>query len=158
MAWSRVEADLREVIAGVVWPPGNDGFVINPIIDGNGVVPIKRQFAANIAALGWKLEERFPRFSDEEVKGRRHPGAVDAALDLDSHDLAPFFVEWENKQYPFWDAEARERQPTRMARLPGMIEFCRSDRRGMQARVEGLNILNIQLTIAFEGRIIWRSR
>jgi Restriction endonuclease BamHI len=65
VAWSRVEADLREAIAGVVWPPGNDRFVINPIIDGNGVVPIKRQFAANIAALGWKLEERFPRFSDE---------------------------------------------------------------------------------------------
>jgi hypothetical protein len=101
VAWSRVEADLREAIAGVVWPPGNDRFVINPIIDGNGVVPIKRQFAANIAALGWKLEERFPRFSDEEVKGHRHPGAVDAALDLDSHDLAPFFVEWETGNIAF---------------------------------------------------------
>ena len=78
-AWGRVEADLREAIAGVVWPPGNDRFVINPMIDGNGVVPIKRQFAANISARGWKLEERFPRFSDEEVKKRRHPGAVDAA-------------------------------------------------------------------------------
>jgi hypothetical protein len=27
-AWSRVEEDLREAIAGVVWPPGNDRFVI----------------------------------------------------------------------------------------------------------------------------------
>jgi len=67
-AWSRVEVDRRQAIARVVWPPENDRFVINPIIDGNGVVPIKHQFAANISALGWKLEEVFPRFSDEEVK------------------------------------------------------------------------------------------
>lgn len=94
-AWSRVEADLREAIGGVVWPPGNDRFVIKPVVDGNGVVPIKRQFAANILALGWKLEEKFPRFSDEEVRKRRRPGAVDAALDLGNYDLPPFFVEWE---------------------------------------------------------------
>jgi hypothetical protein len=94
-AWSRAEADLRASIAGVVWPPGNDRFVINPVIDGNGLVPIKLQFAANFSALGWKLEERFPRFSDEEVTNRRSPGAVDAALDLSTYDLPPFFVEWE---------------------------------------------------------------
>jgi len=94
-AWSRVEVDLREAITGVVWPPGNDRFVINPKIDGSGVVPIKRQFAENISALGWKLEERFPRFSDEEVRKRRRPGAVDAALDLGDYGLPPFFVEWE---------------------------------------------------------------
>ena len=94
-AWNRVEADLREAIVGVVWPPGNDRFVINPVIDGSGVVPIKRQFAANILALGWKLEERFPRFSDEEIRKRRRPGAVDAALDLGDYDLPSFFVEWE---------------------------------------------------------------
>ena len=94
-AWSRVEEDLGEAIAGVVWPPGNDRFVINPVIDGSGVVPIKQQFAANIAALGWKLEEQFPRFSNEEVRKRRRSGAVDAALDLGNYDLPPFFVEWE---------------------------------------------------------------
>jgi len=94
-AWSRVEDDLREAIAGVVWPPDNDRFVINPVIDGNGVVPIKQQFAANISALGWRLEEQFPRFSNEEVKKRRRPGAVDAAMDLGTYDLPPFFVEWE---------------------------------------------------------------
>jgi Restriction endonuclease BamHI len=94
-AWSRVEEDLREAIASVVWPPGNDRFVINPLIDGSGVVPIKRQFAANIQALGWKLEEQFPRFSDEEIRKRRRPGAVDAALDLGDYDLPSFFVEWE---------------------------------------------------------------
>jgi hypothetical protein len=94
-AWNRVEADLREAIVRVVWPPENDGFVINPVIDGNGVVPIKRQFAANILALGWTLEERFPRFSDEEIRKRRRPGAVDAALDLGDYELPPFFVEWE---------------------------------------------------------------
>lgn len=94
-AWSRVEADLREAIAKIFWPPGNDRFVINPVIDGNGVVPIKRQFAANVSALGWRLEEQFPRFSDEEIRKRRRPGAVDAALDLGDYDLPPFFVEWE---------------------------------------------------------------
>jgi hypothetical protein len=51
-AWNRVETDLRQAIAGVVWPPDSDRFVINPVIDGSGVVPIKRQFAANILALG----------------------------------------------------------------------------------------------------------
>lgn len=94
-AWSRVEEDLRKAIAGVVWPPGNDRFVINPVIDGSGVVPIKKQFATHISALGWKLEEQFPRFSNEEVRKRRRPGAVDAALDLGKYDLPPFFVEWE---------------------------------------------------------------
>ena len=79
-----MEADLREAIAGVVWPPDNDRFVINPVIDGNGVVPIKRQLAANISALGWMLEARFPRLSAEEVKKRRRPGAVDAALSLEA--------------------------------------------------------------------------
>jgi Restriction endonuclease BamHI len=95
VAWNRVEADLRGAITRVVWPPNNDRFVINPVIDGSGVVPIKRQFAANILALGWKLEERFPRFSDEEVRKRRRPGAVDAALDLGDFNMPPFFVEWE---------------------------------------------------------------
>jgi len=94
-AWSRVEGDLREAIVRVVWPPDNDRFVINPVTDGSRVVPIKRQFAANILALGWKLEERFPRFSDEEIRKRRRPGAVDAALDLGDYDSPPFFVEWE---------------------------------------------------------------
>lgn len=94
-AWDRVESDLRKAITGVSWPPNGDRFVINPVIDGNRVVPIKRQFAENISALGWRLEERFPRFSDEEVRKRRRPGAVDAAFDLSNYDLPPFFVEWE---------------------------------------------------------------
>lgn len=94
-AWSRVEADLQEAIAGIAWPLGNDRFTIDPVIDGNGVVPIKKQFATNISALGWKLEVQFPRLSDEEVRKRRRPGAVDAALDLNNYHLPPFFVEWE---------------------------------------------------------------
>src|ERR671916_2694964 len=47
------------------------------------------------------------------------------------------------------------REPTRMARLPGMLEFSQGVRRGMRARFEGRNN---HLLIAFEGRIIWRSR
>jgi len=92
--WRRVEEDVREAISGVVWPPGNDRFVINPVKDGNGVIPIKKQFAAKIEARGWRLEEKFPKLSDEEARKRR-PGDVDAAFDLGDREEDRFFVEWE---------------------------------------------------------------
>lgn len=94
-AWQRIEAEVHRAISAIVWPPDSDKFVINAAEKhGNGVIPIKRQFADNIASLGWQLELKFPVFSEEEAS-KRQPGKVDAALALEGYGLPPFFVEWE---------------------------------------------------------------
>ena len=50
--------DIRRAIKNVVWPDGARKFRIRPVIDGNGVLPIKLGFVRRLKALGWRIEER----------------------------------------------------------------------------------------------------
>ena len=80
-------ADIRSAIANVVWPQKSQTFTINPIVDGNGVLPIKVGFVRKLKTLGWKLEER-----PVLAKGLG-PGKVDALKFLS--DGRQFAAEWE---------------------------------------------------------------
>ncbi len=80
-------ADIRSAIANVVWPHKSQTFTINPVVDGNGVLPIKVGFVRKLKALGWRLEER-----PVLAKGLG-PGKVDALKSLQSG--RQFAAEWE---------------------------------------------------------------
>lgn len=50
--------EIRTAIGNVVWPEKSRKFTIRPVVDGNGVLPIKVGFVAKLKALGWNLEQR----------------------------------------------------------------------------------------------------
>jgi hypothetical protein len=80
-------ADVRSAIDSISWPEGSGQFVINPVKDGNGVVPIRKQFQDNLVATGqWRTEVPFPT---SEI---RSPGRLDALIVIDGRTVA---VEWE---------------------------------------------------------------
>lgn len=79
--------DIRSAIGNVVWPPKARGFAINPVVDGNGVLPIKVGFMQKLKRLKWRLEDR-PILA----KGLG-PGKVDALKVLP--DGRQFAAEWE---------------------------------------------------------------
>jgi hypothetical protein len=80
-------ADVRSAITCVVWPAKSRKFSICPVIDGNGVLPIKVGFMRRLKELGWCLEDR-----PVLAKGLG-PGKVDALKDLP--DGRQFAAEWE---------------------------------------------------------------
>lgn len=94
-AFSRVADDIKAGVKATVWPPGTDRFVIYPESgkrrgEGNGVVPIKWGFMAELESRGWKSEvTAWRRKGTGSV-----PGAFDAHLDFEDGSL-PFVVEWE---------------------------------------------------------------
>lgn len=79
--------EIRKSIANVVWPPGGRSFRINPVPDGNGVLPIKIGFAQKLRSFGWTLESR-PVLA--EGLG---PGKIDAICSTASGDCIA--AEWE---------------------------------------------------------------
>lgn len=79
--------EIRQAIRNVVWPDASRKFTIRPVIDGNGVLPIKVGFIRKLTALGWKLEER-----PVLAKGLG-PGKIDALKLLS--DGRQFAAEWE---------------------------------------------------------------
>ncbi len=79
--------DVRSAIGNVVWPEKSRKFTICPVVDGNGVLPIKVGFMQKLKRLGWKLEDR-----PVLAKGLG-PGKVDALKPLS--DGRQFAAEWE---------------------------------------------------------------
>lgn len=80
-------SEVRAAIGHVVWPNGARKFTIRPVVDGNGVLPIKIGFVRKLKSLGWRLEER-PALA----KGLG-PGKVDALKTLPTG--RQFAAEWE---------------------------------------------------------------
>lgn len=90
--WAVIDEEIRDAIHRVVWPPGNDQFVIYPEPGkgrgmGNGVVPIKLAFFEALADYGWELEQRL------WIGNRARPGKIDAIKHLPNGGV--FAVEWE---------------------------------------------------------------
>jgi len=80
-------SEVRLAVGHVVWPEGTRKFTIRPIVDGNGVLPIKIGFMRKLKSLGWRLEER-----PSLAKGLG-PGKIDALKALP--DGRQFAAEWE---------------------------------------------------------------
>ncbi len=80
-------ADVRTAIRNVVWPEGARKFTIRPVVDGNGVLPIKVGFMRKLKFLGWRLEERPAPAKDHG------PGKIDALKSLPNGKH--FAAEWE---------------------------------------------------------------
>lgn len=79
--------EVRSAIGNVVWPEKSRKFTIRPVVDGNGVLPIKVGFMQRLKRLGWQLEHR-----PVLAKGLG-PGKVDALKSLP--DGRQFAAEWE---------------------------------------------------------------
>lgn len=86
--------EVRQAIAGVVWPPGAAEFTIYPQSgkrsdEGNGVAPIKTAFVLQLTDRGWVREQTFPLA--KAPNGAKF-GALDAARSTPDGVVA---VEWE---------------------------------------------------------------
>jgi len=79
--------DIRRAIKNVVWPEGARKFRIRPVVDGNGVLPIKLGFVRRLKLLGWRIEER------PILAAGLGAGKIDALKTLPSG--AQFAAEWE---------------------------------------------------------------
>jgi hypothetical protein len=85
--WFVLLHEIRQSIDSVVWPPGNNAFVINPQKQGNGVKPIKESCMLTLQhSFGWEQEAHI--FS----QGSDRPGKVDAAR---ATPAGTFVLEWE---------------------------------------------------------------
>jgi hypothetical protein len=89
LAYRMLQEELVAAITGIVWPPRNDSFVINPSRKGNGVVPIKESFFTFLSDHGW-LEQR--RGYRQAIAAHR-PGAFDAMKPIGKNQH--YAVEWE---------------------------------------------------------------
>lgn len=90
----RVEQDLRDAVAAIVWPvdTSTSRFTIRPDRHGNGVLPIKNGFVEVLTRKGWRPQERYPR-DPNGGSAEVLPGAFDAWLDLE--DGTAVVAEWE---------------------------------------------------------------
>ncbi len=84
--WKASEKVIFEAIKAVDWPPGTGKFAINPVAEGNGVVPIKTVFVERLKARGWETE------APAKFAGDLQPGNLDFMLHT-SH--GPIALEWE---------------------------------------------------------------
>ena len=85
--WKEIHKEIHQAISAVTWPPGSAQFVINPILHGNGVKPIKEGCMVALQnQFGWQLE------STLSIREANRPGKVDA---LRHTSLGNFVFEWE---------------------------------------------------------------
>jgi len=71
--WASTLSDIKKAISKVVWPPGNDRFVVNPSRgkgrgEGNGVTPIKDTCIAALNSYGWETDERRNSYRFDAIK------------------------------------------------------------------------------------------
>lgn len=90
--WFRTAMEeVRTAIASVVWPVGNDRFILHDEEgkkrgEGNGVTPIKNLCMATLEKAGWTLEEPL------DLASVHRPGKLDAVKVVPEGIVA---VEWE---------------------------------------------------------------
>ena len=85
--YKKIRKDIIAAIKSVTWPSTSNKFVINPLKQGNGVVPIKQAFVAHLQKLGWEAEVKVDVDATTST-----PGKIDVVKIInDSY----FAVEWE---------------------------------------------------------------
>ncbi|MFO7816334.1 MAG: hypothetical protein R6V39_01435 [Desulfovibrionales bacterium] len=79
--------EVKNAIYSVTYPERSKEFVLYPVKNANGVVPIKKGFLGFLDSNKWMLEHRM------SIASRLRPGPVDAVKQLS--DGRFFAVEWE---------------------------------------------------------------
>jgi hypothetical protein len=85
--WKILHTSLLQAVERVVWPPGNDRFVIYREHHGNGVKPIKLDLVRDLYEHDWSRESPWPVQTVD-----RPPGDIDFALQT---PLGLVVLEWE---------------------------------------------------------------
>lgn len=85
--YKKIRKDIIVAIKSVTWPSTSNKFVINPLKQGNGVVPIKQAFVAHLQKLGWEAEVKVDVNATTST-----PGKIDVVKIIDD---SYFAVEWE---------------------------------------------------------------
>ena len=93
-AFEPIKQEITAAIAKVVNPAGASDFAINPIREGNGVVPLKRAFIEHLEERGWLTERGFDGKVPKKIRGESSMGAIDAFRPLQGN-LGAFAIEWE---------------------------------------------------------------
>lgn len=83
----QIDADIRQGIQLVSWPPKSGSFTLLDQKDGNGVKPIKNDFIAHLSKQRWQPEKKM------QIASNSSPGKIDAVYQLT--DGRHFAVEWE---------------------------------------------------------------
>ena len=89
--WRTTRTQIHNSIIRCDWPPGSGKFTIYPESgkkrgEGNGVVPIKREFVTELKRLGWRIEGKAKNALDQAL------GDFDAVL---PGPKMPIVAEWE---------------------------------------------------------------
>lgn len=89
--WRRTRKTIYEAVSRCCWPPGSESFTIYPESgkrrgEGNGVLPIKREFVQHLREKGWAIEGKA-----KNALGQ-HVGDFDAVI---AGPDGPVVVEWE---------------------------------------------------------------
>lgn len=85
--FSKLLDEVQTAIAAVKNPKDADEFIIYPVKQANGVVPIKESCMQSLENADWKLEQRM------HLGSRLAPGPVDAVKNIGGNKF--FAVEWE---------------------------------------------------------------
>jgi hypothetical protein len=85
--WRRACRDVAGAVRRTDWPHGSGRFTIRPIVDGNGVTPIKLPCIRRLEERGWQTES-FPNVGGDILK----TGDLDALLETSSGEIG---FEWE---------------------------------------------------------------
>ena len=89
--WAATRKRIHSAVRRCAWPPGSKKFTIYPQSgkkrgEGNGVVPIKKEFIEKLRKLGWTIEGKAKNHLGQDL------GDFDAVL---PGPLGPVVVEWE---------------------------------------------------------------
>ncbi len=84
--WKATRNTIHEAIKKCDWPSGSGKFTINPERKGNGVVPIKKEFLAELTGRGWVAEGPAKNEAGQSL------GDFDAVT---SGTEGPIVAEWE---------------------------------------------------------------
>ena len=85
--YKRIQKDILNAIKSITWPSASKIFIINPLLHGNGVVPIKQAFIARLQQFGWQAEIKIDVGATTTT-----PGKIDAVKIVSDGYYA---VEWE---------------------------------------------------------------
>ena len=72
--WAEKRNAIHEAVKKCDWPPNSGTFTVNPTRKGNGVVPIKKEFIAELKRRAWTIEGK------AVTKGGKDLGEFDAVV------------------------------------------------------------------------------